>query len=104
MRDALPFLKSATVTYVVASGSDVDTSGVDDVGTYLKRHGVNATPRLSSVPDTNTADAILEVASDHNADLIVAGAYGHSRVREWVFGGVTHDLLQRAPVCCLMSH
>jgi nucleotide-binding universal stress UspA family protein len=102
--DALPLLKAATVAYVVASGCDADRSGVDDVGAYLKRHGINAVPRLSFVPDTNTADAILEVASDHNADLIVAGAYGHSRVREWAFGGVTHDLLQRAPICCLMSH
>jgi nucleotide-binding universal stress UspA family protein len=38
------------------------------------------------------------------ADLVVAGGYGHARLLEWVLGGVTHDLLTRAPVCCLLSH
>lgn len=48
--------------------------------------------------------ALVEAASEQAADLIVLGAYGHGRLREWVFGGVTRDLLAGAPVCCLMSH
>jgi nucleotide-binding universal stress UspA family protein len=41
---------------------------------------------------------------DENIDLLVAGAYGHSRLGEWVFGGVTRELLAESPVCCLFSH
>ena len=45
-----------------------------------------------------------EIAERQAADVIVAGAYGHSRMREWVLGGVTHDLLLRAKLCSLVSH
>jgi len=44
------------------------------------------------------------VVRNENIDLIVAGAYGHSRFGEWAFGGVTRDLLRTCPVCCLLSH
>ena len=47
---------------------------------------------------------VSQAAAEQAADLIVTGAYGHGRLREWVFGGVTRDLLAGAPVCCLMSH
>jgi nucleotide-binding universal stress UspA family protein len=47
---------------------------------------------------------VIEVADQAGADLIVAGAYGHSRTREWIFGGVTRDLLDYSPVCCFMAH
>ena len=43
-------------------------------------------------------------AKDGNADLIVAGAYGRSRLGEWMFGGVTHELLAKSQLCCLFSH
>ena len=43
-------------------------------------------------------------AQEQAADLIVCGAFGRSRMQEWLFGGITRDLLQRTPVCCLMSH
>ena len=51
--------------------------------------------------------AIANAENNHDLDvddLIVAGAFGHSRTREWIFGGVTRDLLNRAPMCCLLSH
>jgi nucleotide-binding universal stress UspA family protein len=41
---------------------------------------------------------------NEDADLLVAGAYGHSRLGEWIFGGVTRDILASSPLCCLMSH
>jgi nucleotide-binding universal stress UspA family protein len=47
---------------------------------------------------------ILEVVSDEVPDLIIAGAYGHARMRECIFGGVTRDLLQDTTVPCLISH
>ncbi|MBL7309716.1 universal stress protein, partial [Escherichia coli] len=41
---------------------------------------------------------------EQQADLIVMGAYGHSRLREWAFGGATRDILQASSLCCLMAH
>jgi nucleotide-binding universal stress UspA family protein len=46
----------------------------------------------------------MKMAEQEQADLIISGAYGYSRMREWMFGGVTRELLKGAPVCCLMSH
>jgi nucleotide-binding universal stress UspA family protein len=47
---------------------------------------------------------ILRFANDEKADLIVAGGYGHSRLGEWMFGGVTRQLLTDSRLCCLLSH
>jgi nucleotide-binding universal stress UspA family protein len=50
------------------------------------------------------ADQLIEIAQGEKSDLLVVGAYGHSRLGEWVFGGMTRDLLSKSPMCCLMSH
>jgi nucleotide-binding universal stress UspA family protein len=50
------------------------------------------------------AAQLVRLALDEGADLIVAGAYGRSRRGEWMFGGITRDLLATSPICCLMSH
>ena len=50
------------------------------------------------------AAQLVRLAQDEGADLIVAGAYGHSRLGEWMSGGMTRDLLATSPICCLMSH
>jgi nucleotide-binding universal stress UspA family protein len=47
---------------------------------------------------------LFQFALDEGADLLVAGAYGHSRLGEWIFGGMTREILASCPVCCLMSH
>jgi hypothetical protein len=52
----------------------------------------------------NVTDELLRVVRTKQIDLLVAGAYGHSQLGEWVFGGVTRDLLHKSPVCCLYSH
>ena len=44
------------------------------------------------------------IQGEERADLLVAGCYGHSRLGEWMFGGMTRELLATSPVCCLMSH
>ena len=54
--------------------------------------------------ERSVADALLRFAKDGNTDLVVAGAYGHSRLGEWMFGGVTHQLLAKSQLCCLFSH
>jgi nucleotide-binding universal stress UspA family protein len=57
------------------------------------------------VPSGRTAaEELQKAAIEADADLVVAGAYGYSRLREWFFGGVTRDLLAGSSACCLMSH
>lgn len=69
----------------------------EDIGRYLSRHGVSADVHLVD-GWTDVSGAILNEAARMGADLIVMGAYGHSRLREWALGGVTRDILTRAPV------
>jgi nucleotide-binding universal stress UspA family protein len=72
---------------------------------YLQRHGVACEPLVWAARAANEpADEILDIAGEEGADLVVCGAYGHSRMREWIFGGVTRALLETSPVACFMSH
>ena len=76
----------------------------DDVVMSLKRRGVEARAVVTSMAPEGVTEEIERVAQLNNADLIVCGAYGHSRLREWAFGGVTNDLLHRPSCFVLMSH
>jgi nucleotide-binding universal stress UspA family protein len=108
IRDALPFLQRATrVTIVEAcqEGEDKTALGrLDDVARYLSRHRVDAGPRVILRQNGSGAAQLIEIAQEERADLLVIGAYGHSRLGEGVFGGVTRELLLNSPICCLMSH
>jgi nucleotide-binding universal stress UspA family protein len=108
VRDALPFLKKATrVTIVEACDEGEDNTalgGLDDVARYLSRHRVEAGPRVILRQKDSGAAQLIETAQEERADLLVTGAYGHSRLGEGVFGGVTRELLLNSPICCLMSH
>jgi nucleotide-binding universal stress UspA family protein len=105
--DALPFLQKAaqvTIVEIVAEQElEAARERLDDVVRWLGCHGVSAEAiaRKSTGADAHQLHA---VALEHKAGVIVAGAYGHSRVREWVLGGVTRDLLLRAGRCALVSH
>ena len=105
--DALPILKASAGVDVVELAHEHEIEAargrVADVGDWLHRHGVEAT--CVATPLTGTESAHLSaIAEDIEADLIVAGAFGHSRLREWAFGGVTRDLLVKAERCTLVSH
>ncbi|MBN9457412.1 MAG: universal stress protein [Bosea sp.] len=104
VRDALPFLQRAETVTVLVVGEDAGDQGVEDVATHLARHGVASRTRRVTALSGSPADAIMDTALEEGSDLIVSGAYGHNRTREWIFGGVTGDLLDRSPVACLMSH
>jgi len=54
--------------------------------------------------EISATGSLLRIARDENVGLIVAGAYGHSRLGEWVFDGVIRELLVKSPLCCLFSH
>lgn len=102
--DALPLLTRAEFVVVASVGDDAEKQGVNDVCQYLVEHGISARPVLRLGENKYPIDELKELVVQEGADLIVAGAYGHSRTREWIFGGLTTDLLKSAPVCCLMSH
>ena len=76
---------------------------MSNIMNYLARHRITTATALM-LQAANVTDELLGVVRKENVDLLVAGAYGHSRLGEWVFGGVTHDLLRKSPVCCLFSH
>jgi nucleotide-binding universal stress UspA family protein len=109
IQDALPFLHEAKrITIVeICEKDQMETARyhVDDVVDYLARHRVKADARVETqLLGSTGADQIISLALDEGADLLVTGAYGHSRLNEWVFGGMTRDLLTSSPICCLMSH
>lgn len=104
--DALPLLQSATdVTVVeIAERGDMKAAArrCDDVAAWLTRHGVCA--EANAVVATDPLDALQGLLSQNGADLIVAGAYGHSRMQEWILGGFTRDLLSKAKCCSLLAN
>ena len=106
--DALPLLQKAKevhVVEVIESDADQAAAGhrVADVAAWLGRHGVDASYMVPSLTGT-AAQQIEAKARDVGADIIVAGAYGHTRLREWVFGGVTRDLIAQSRHCSILSH
>ncbi len=110
LADALPLLRTAGAVQVIC-WNEFD-SGIDDkslrsrlaaVGQWLLWQGVSAEVRVETT-EAGVADAMLSRASDLGADLIVMGAYGHSRWTERVLGGATRGLLQSMTVPVLMSH
>ena len=104
--DALPLLRLArevTVCEVLEQGADKNAvrARLRDVAAWLGRQRIMAT-ELVAPPGGDVVERLDRVVANVGAGLIVAGAYGHSRVREWVFGGVTRWLLQ-ADRCALLS-
>ena len=76
----------------------------NDLSSYLARHGVKAEAHPTASGKVAVGDVILSRASDLGADLIVMGAWGHSRLREIVLGGATRSLLEQMTVPVLLSH
>ncbi len=100
---ALPFIRGTDRVFVATVGTDTRPEGAEAVAGHLARHGAPVTTHVLQLLGSE-GDAILDFALRLDADLVVLGAYGHSRLREWIFGGVTRDLLDRSTLCCLMSH
>jgi len=70
----------------------------------VARHRIaTVTERVLPV-DVTAANSLLRFIANENISLVVADGYGHSRLGEWAYGGVTRDLLAEIPVCCLFSH
>ena len=106
--DALPLMKHAREVNVVSFNPRVDSRWGEipgaDIGLWLTRHGVKVNVRQQKSEEIDVGNQILSLASDLGTDLIVMGAYGHSRTFEFVLGGVTKTLLDTMTVPVLMSH
>lgn len=107
--DAVPFLQQSDNVHVMSVNPSTDgghnTMGRgDDLAISLSRHGVKAEVTTSYNSDISAGDEILSRAADLNCDLIVMGCYGHSRLRETIFGGVSRSMMQSMTVPVLMSH
>jgi nucleotide-binding universal stress UspA family protein len=100
--DALPLLKRASDVFVVSIAKDAQRD-VDDVASWLEAHGVAAQAH-ALIQDGDNGTQLQQFARQNQVDLTIAGAYGHSRLREWAMGGVTRDLLSRQSGCSLLSH
>ena len=108
LSDAIPFLEAAEGVLVLEvcdeDGMDDARIRTDDVVSALRRRKVAAEARVVLHRREAAGQRILEEATAYGADLIVLGCYGHSRLGEWVFGGVTRDLLSQDEVFLLLSH
>ena len=106
LHDAMPFLQQARSVTVLSlerltSDQDLPDTGV---AAHLARHGIAVTAARSSTDGLEISDALLDCAADIGAGMLVAGSYGHSPLREAVFGGVTRELLQHMTLPVLFSH
>jgi nucleotide-binding universal stress UspA family protein len=106
--DALPILKQAEQVQILeiheGGGGRNGTSADTSIAVALARHGVKAAVRTSVAVDIGVGDEILSRLADMGADLLVMGAYGHSRMRELVFGGVTRHIARHMTVPTLFAH
>jgi nucleotide-binding universal stress UspA family protein len=108
LSDAMPFFERADGVRVVEvcerdSAEDARVR-TEDVAEALRRRGVKAEAKVVSHHHHPASQVLLEEAAACGADLIALGCYGHSRLGEWVFGGVTRDLLAQDGVWLLLSH
>ncbi|MEX3007235.1 universal stress protein [Hoeflea sp. TYP-13] len=104
---SLPLLDAAEDIHVVI----VDPTGYapranpgDDMAAFITRHGRKVTVDTLASAGREVADVLLQHALDKDADLIVMGAYGHTRLREWLLGGTTREMLSKSRLPVLMAH
>lgn len=105
VRDSMPFLAMADRVWIASIvGDEHQPDEMESLLTYLDRHGVTSEPLMIRSNQRHLGEVLINEAVNCEADLIVAGAYGHSRFRELAFGGVTHDLLHQTRVSILVSN
>ena len=105
VRSALPLLRLAERVQVVTWGRQCPAAPLSrlDMPGWLQRHGIAVHLQLRP-PSAQIVQELASVAEDDDTDLVVMGCYGHSRIRERIFGGVTRAVLARLPVAVWMAH
>lgn len=107
VNDALPLLRRADKVIVLVISPHKGNHGPEpgaDIALHLVRNGVRAEAHQLTAGDLSVSNVLLSRLVDLDIDLLVMGAYGHSRVREWMLGGVTREIFQHMTVPVLMSH
>jgi nucleotide-binding universal stress UspA family protein len=105
--DAMPFIRRAKAVEVVIVASEPAKSDElpgADMAHHLARHGAKVELKRIVTTETDVASTILSHAADNSADFLVMGGYGHSRLREFILGGVTRGILASMTVPTLLSH
>jgi nucleotide-binding universal stress UspA family protein len=109
VNDAMPILERAQAVAVVTVNPREKPFGHGeqpgaDIALHLARHGIKVEVERVESRDVDVANTILSHIADRSSDLLVMGAYGHSRLREWVLGGVTRTILHDMTVPVFMAH
>jgi nucleotide-binding universal stress UspA family protein len=105
--DALPLLEKSKRVFVLTVTNEkvIDTRRSSaELAKHLARHGVNVTLDIADAKGRSIGEAIESYVASRNGDLLVMGAYGHSRLREFILGGATKSMLARPPVPIFFSH
>jgi nucleotide-binding universal stress UspA family protein len=100
---ALPILRRAAAVVVLKGGEDEET-GTDDIEALLAQQGVDAATHRFDPAPSSVGEAMLREVHAHDADLLVMGAYSHSRIYELILGGATRFMLSHADLPLLMAH
>jgi nucleotide-binding universal stress UspA family protein len=105
--DALPLLEKAKRVFVATVTNekviDAKRSGAD-LAKHLARHGVDVVVEAVDAGGRRIGDVLASYVNAHNADVLVMGAYGHTRIREFILGGATKSMLSHPPLPILLSH
>jgi len=107
VRAAMPLLAMAKSVLVAMVDEGAPPPGVEqgvDIGAYLARHGLKVEVRTIANAHEGAGQALLNLAVDEEATWLVMGAYGHSRIRQFLLGGVTRHVLGRATIPALLAH
>jgi nucleotide-binding universal stress UspA family protein len=104
--DSLPLLSAATDVFVVTVAPDKTVAGSETgkLLEYLDRHGVRAVSEVIEAGDLSPAAAIAERAGSYRADVLVMGAFGHTRLRDFILGGVTKHMLAKPTLPVFMAY
>ena len=105
--DAMPFIlraKAVEIVIVASEPTKSDELPGADMAHHLARHGARVELKRIVTSETDVASTILSHAADNSADFLVMGGYGHSRLREFILGGVTRGILASMTIPTLLSH
>jgi len=102
---AMPFIENSDTTYILtAESARTSTSAATDLAAYLAWYGVEAPTEAVEPSGRSVGESLIRAAHDDGADLLVMGAYTHSRMRQLIHGGVTKHVLAEASIPLLMVH
>ncbi|GAB4179600.1 MAG: universal stress protein [Rhodocyclaceae bacterium] len=107
LTDAIPLLRDAEEVHLISFNPKAEEHGEipgSDIGLYLARHRVQVSVKIDRASGIDVGNELLSRAADLGVDLIVMGAYGHTRLREMVLGGATRTLLESMTVPVFLSH